>query len=82
MNETVSFIADICTILGVLASIFWAVYRYLKSKRLYIPRQMLLAILLHGTIVYLVHTNTDTLGVAAAVSVMLAVLVYLLGGRI
>ena len=78
-NETLAFIADICTILGVLASILWAVYRYLKIKRLYIPRQMLLAILLHLTIVYIVDINTDTPGIAAAVSVMLAALVYLLG---
>ena len=82
-NETLAFIvgiiADICVILAFLFPIFWAVYRYLKSKRLHIPRQMLLAILLHGTIVYLVYINTDTPGVTASVSVMLAALVYLVG---
>ena len=82
-NETLAFIvdiiADICIILGVLFPIIRAFFRYLKSKILYVPRQIFLTILLHGTIVYLVYINTDTPGVTVSVSVMLAVLVYLLG---
>ena len=74
-----SFIADIVVIVAFLSPILQAGWRYFKSKRLSIPRPMVLAILLHGTVVYLVHINTDTLGISAVVSVMIAVLVYLVG---
>lgn len=81
-NETISLLADIGTILGVLFSIGLAVYHFLKNRKLSIPRlpflrPILFATFLHITVVYIVGISTDTPGITAAVSVLLATLVYL-----
>ncbi len=82
MREAIAFISDIGGVVAfavLLATAGWTAYRYLKRKRISIPKQLVLALVLHGVVVYLVHMNTDTPGVSATVSILIGVLVNLLG---
>lgn len=82
MREAIAFISDIGGVVAfavLLATAAWTAYRYLKRKRISIPKQLVLAIVLYGVVVYLVHMNTDTPGVSATVSILIGVLVNLLG---
>ena len=80
-REIIAFIADIGGVVAfavLLATAVWTAYRYLKRKRIAIPKSMVLAFVLYGTVVYLVHMNTDASWVSVIVSILIGVITNLI----